>query len=229
MTFIETLPVGRTLTEAIAGELREDIIAGKLRPGGKLWQDKLAERFDVSRIPIREALRQLAAEGLVVLHSHRSAVVAELTPEETAELLAIGGTLETLASRQGAERLGVDELEAMRETLEAMKRVETTPPEWYALNVRFHMIITRASGWNRLVKLVEETRRNVMRYIIDPELHRAHVVHWHAQHVSIYEACMSHDVESVRALLEHHWRYSSNAMLGHMRSEKRPAKIADTV
>jgi DNA-binding GntR family transcriptional regulator len=229
MTSIRTLQGGRTLTEAIAGELREAIMAGTLRPGEKLWQDKLAERFEVSRIPIREALRQLAAEGLVVLHSHRSAVVAELTPEEIGELLAIGGTLETLASRRGAERLGEPELAEMREILDAMRRVEATPPEWYGLNVRFHMVITRASGWQRLVKQVEESRRNVMRYIIDPGLHRAYVEQWHAQHLAIYEACQRHDVESVRALLEHHWRFSSNAMLSHLNAEKRPPELAGAV
>lgn len=219
-------PITRTLTEAISAGLREDIIAGRLRPGEKLWQDKLAERFSVSRIPIREALRQLSAEGLVVLNSHRSATVAELSAEEAAELLAIAGSLETLASRVGAERLGPADLDDMRDALETMERTKASPTEWYPLNARFHMVITRASGWKRLLKLVDESRRNVMRYIIDLEFHQAHVEQWHAQHTAIYEACRTGDADSVRALLEHHWRYSSKAMLNHMRPGEPVARAA---
>lgn len=211
----------RTLSAAITRKLREMIMGREIAPGEKLSQDRLAEQFGVSRIPIREALRQLAAEGLVVQQSHRTAVVTNLSAEEVAELLAIAGTLEALATHRGAERLEQSHLDEMASLLAGMEKAAARPREWYELNVRFHMVITRASGWMRLAKLVEEARRNVMRYIIDPDLHGDQVSNWHAQHKAILDACRSRDIDSVRALLEHHWRYSSRAIIDHRASHTR--------
>jgi DNA-binding GntR family transcriptional regulator len=206
----------RTLSESVTARLREEIVTGQLASGERLSQDRLAERYGVSRIPIREALRKLAAEGLVNLPSHRGASVTELSPEEIAELVAIAGTLEASATARGATRVTQVELDEMAKLLDAMSAVEDRPQEWYRLNVAFHMVLTRASGWSRLTKIVEETRQNIMRYVVQPDVHRAQVKVWHRQHHDIYEACVAGDPQRITRLSSHHWHYSSEVLLEHL-------------
>jgi DNA-binding GntR family transcriptional regulator len=203
----------RTVSESVTARLREEIVTGQLAPGERLSQDQLAERFGVSRIPVREALRQLSSEGLVDLPSHRGATVSQLSPEEIAELIAIAGTLEGAATTRGATRLSKAELEQMRKLLDAMRNIEDRPQEWYRLNVAFHMVLTRASGWTRLAKLVEETRQNIMRYVVQPDVHHSQVRVWHQQHCEIYMACEADDAARIAKLSSHHWRYSTEVLL----------------
>ena len=210
------LLASRTRSDAVTARLRDEIISGHLAPGEKLSQDQLAERFGVSRIPVREGLRKLAAEGLVLLRSHHSATVAELTADEIDELIAIAGTLEALGTRQGAGRLTHAGVQKMAGLLDQMESLEDRPREWYRLNVEFHMLLTRASGWGRLSDIVEETRRNIMRYVVQPDIHHALVKTWHAQHREIYAACVDRDIERIVERSDHHWRYSKEMMLSHM-------------
>src|SRR4051794_17273624 len=84
----------RTIASAVAGNLRERILDGDFKAGSPLRQDALASEFGVSRIPIREALMQLEAEGLVKIHPHRGAIISELSTEEVQELFALRALLE---------------------------------------------------------------------------------------------------------------------------------------
>src|SRR5580765_1714679 len=76
----------QTVTGSVAEELRRRIVGGKYVGGDQIRQEALAAELGVSRIPIREALLQLEAEGLVVIHTHKGAIVASLTPEDAADL-----------------------------------------------------------------------------------------------------------------------------------------------
>lgn len=210
------LGVNRTLSAAIVDRLRENIILGELRPGERLWQDRLAERFGVSRIPIREALRQLSAEGLVTLQSHKSAEVARLSTVDIEEVFTISGTLEAVGAERGAALLTPADVEELGRLLDEMRRAEGDPPVWYRFNLEFHSGIIGPSGWNRLQRLVEESRRNLFRYIVTPGFHEAHVRDWHTQHVAIHEACRAGDAARVRTMVEHHWRYASGALRSHL-------------
>lgn len=203
----------RTLVETVVGQLRQEIIQGKREPGTKLSQEDLAEEFGVSRIPIREALRQLAAEGLVTLRARRGAFVSELTAESGAELLAIAGTLEALGVVRGAGLVTAADLEQMRKLLEEMPAYEDRPADWYYLNQEFHMVLVRASGWSRLVRMVEEARRNLVRHVVQPKTHGPQVRKWHQQHVDIYEACVRGDTDKVAELFDFHWRFSTEVLL----------------
>lgn len=211
----------RTLSEFVTARLRDAIVTGELRPGDYLWQDRLAEQFGVSRVPVRESLRQLAAEGLVKLQSHRSALVTELSPSEVEELFAVGGTLERLATRHGAEQLTAADVAELGELLQEMHEFADRPLDWYMLNLRFHMLMMRASDWTRLVRLVEESRRNVLRYINDAELHRQQVHTWHGQHVAIFEAVRDARLDDLERLVDEHWRYSAAAARDFLEEKSR--------
>ena len=85
----------QTLTQHVANELREMILSGELEEGSKLRQDTLASMLHVSRIPVREALRQLEAEGLVTFFPHRGAIVSDLSPDEIGEVFDARALIES--------------------------------------------------------------------------------------------------------------------------------------
>ena len=89
----------QTRQKVVVSRLREAILRGSFAPGERLDQKEISERLKVSRSPVREALRTLAAEGLVEVIPHRGAVVAELSPDELEEIVAIRSVLEGMAAR----------------------------------------------------------------------------------------------------------------------------------
>jgi DNA-binding GntR family transcriptional regulator len=191
----------RTLAASITNTLRGAILSGQLAPGEALGQEALAQRFGVSRIPVRESLKQLEAEGLVEARPHRGAVVARLTVEELDELYGIVWALELLAARTGVPRMTDEQIATMGALLE---RLGTTrePHEWYATSVQFHMQMVAASGLERVIRIVGECRRNIGRYVIDPALFRSRAATWLARNRALYEACRRRDADAAVAALE---------------------------
>ncbi|MFF9912594.1 GntR family transcriptional regulator [Streptomyces sp. NPDC013457] len=145
-----------TAQQFVLAELRRAITAGELRPGGQIRQDALAARLDVSRVPLREALKILEGEGLVVHHIHRGYFVAELSLADLEEVYRIRQLLETEAVRMGVRR-GEDGLltaleKIQREVERAADAGDVTVMA--AANRRFHFALIEASGMPRLVRLI---------------------------------------------------------------------------
>ncbi|MGW6566699.1 GntR family transcriptional regulator [Streptomyces sp. NPDC054975] len=145
-----------TAQQFVLKELRRAITAGELRPGGQIRQDALAARLDVSRVPLREALKILEGEGLVVHHIHRGYFVAELSLADLEEIYRIRQLLETEAVRLGVRRADdglVASLEKIqREVEEAADDGDVTAMA--AANRRFHFALIEASKMPRLVRLI---------------------------------------------------------------------------
>jgi DNA-binding transcriptional regulator YhcF (GntR family) len=97
-------PAESPLRDVVTGELRQAILSGRYKPGQRLVEDRLAEDFGVSRNPVREALRSLAAEGLVALTARRGATVAAPSPEDALAMIEVRATLEALNARHAARR-----------------------------------------------------------------------------------------------------------------------------
>jgi DNA-binding GntR family transcriptional regulator len=115
------------LREQVAGALRQGIVDMRLRPGERLVERELVQSTGVSRATVREALRQLAAEGLVTVIPQRGAVVAAPTPAEAAQLYEVRATLEGLAGRLFATRASDDDVRALRERFEDIRRAADEP------------------------------------------------------------------------------------------------------
>jgi DNA-binding GntR family transcriptional regulator len=111
------------LREQVAGALRQGIVEMRLRPGERLVERELVQSTGVSRATVREALRQLAAEGLVTVIPQRGAVVAAPTPEEAANLYEIRAMLEGLAGRLFAKRASDRDVQLLRERFEDIERL----------------------------------------------------------------------------------------------------------
>lgn len=143
--------------EDIAGLLRRAIRERVLAPGQTLNQDDLARRFGVSRIPLREALRTLAAEGLVMIRPGLGAVVAELDPEEVEELYDLRLQLEPPLARVVVARAGPRDIDELAELVQRMAVMSSSDPEeWSGLNYVFRRRLYEVSGRRHSVRLVTQ-------------------------------------------------------------------------
>src|SRR5260370_38119604 len=128
-----------SLSKVVREQIRGLILGGKLAPGERLVEDKLSAELGVSRVPVREALRSLAAEGLVRLLPRRGATVAEITPEIVAELVEVRALLEGLNARLAAQRHDPEIVAQLRDTLARGNEAATsgTRAELARLNPEF--------------------------------------------------------------------------------------------
>ncbi|MFO1118178.1 MAG: GntR family transcriptional regulator [Beijerinckiaceae bacterium] len=138
----------KSLHEEVAAQLREMIVNGELVAGKKAPEADLCQRFGVSRTPMREAFKALAAEGLIRLVPNRGAIVAKISREDVAELFPIMGALEGLAGELACARVTNAELARIRRSHEQMvrhyERGEIAP--YYRLNRAIHEAIFEAAG-----------------------------------------------------------------------------------
>lgn len=156
----------QTVVESATDELRRRILSGEFREGDALRQDALAEEFGISRIPVREAFRQLAAEGLVTIHAHRGAVVSSLSQDEIAELFDLRALLEPDLIRRSVPRLTPADLAVAERILAeysaAIDRADLNA--WGELNTEYHLALYRPAGRVQTLSLVRTLLANTDRY-----------------------------------------------------------------
>ncbi len=191
----------RTATEFVEATLKQAILAGALPPGTPLRQEELATRFAMSRMPIREALRQLEAQGLVDFEPHRGAIVVEITLQDAADNFAIRGALEPQALRLSLPHLGAADFD-LAEDLIAEIDGEADPARMGELNRRFHMTLYAAAGLPRLLALTEQHLVAADRYL------RFHLATdgdmGQAEHRALLAACRAKDEREALAVLARH-------------------------
>jgi DNA-binding GntR family transcriptional regulator len=138
--------------------LEQDIVTGRFVPGQRLDEVKLAERFGVSRTPVREALHELAAGGLLQLWPRRGAIVAQLGPERLFEMFEVMAELEGMCGRLAARRAGDEDRDRLVQACEAcaVAAQEGDTDTYYYENELFHRLIQESAGNGFLA---EEARR----------------------------------------------------------------------
>ena len=147
-----------TAQELVLTGLRTDILTGELGPGDQVVQELLAERYGVSRVPLREALKTLESEGQVVYYPHRGYFVAELSVADLMEVYRLRSLLEAEAIRHAVPALNdgdVDDLADLLAEVDAASRAEDVLA-MTAANRRFHFPIFDAAGMPRLTRLLHQ-------------------------------------------------------------------------
>ena len=201
-----------TAPEKVTQALRTAITTGALPAGMQLRQAEIAAQYKVSRMPVREALRQLEAEGLIVVYPGRGAFVNRLTAAEIEEIYEIRILLESHALRQAYPAFNATILanaEALLEQQEAAK----DGLSFGKLDEAFHRTIYTPAGRPRLLNLISTLRNQVTQflYIASPmEHYRDHAVQEHRQ---ILDACQSGDVEAAVAALDSHLHNSAQIII----------------
>lgn len=160
------MPPPSRLSEQLREAIEEEVAVGKLRPGTHLDEVELAERFGVSRTPIRETLSLLAGEGLVEIRPRRGAVVAQLSPRRLVEMFEVMGELEAMCARLAARRVRDDQLDALEALHEqCAKAAEARDPDaYFYANEDFHQAIYRASQNDFLIEQATSLQRKLRPY-----------------------------------------------------------------
>lgn len=136
--------ISRTVKAALAERIRDEIIEGRLPPGKKLRLEELADHFEVSTMPVREALLELEAEGLVTIAPRRGAVVTRLGAEDLEDIYDIRTNLEEMAIRLSVPRMTEETLADLAQYVQEMETNFTDGVSYTKLNHQFHLTIYKA-------------------------------------------------------------------------------------
>lgn len=203
-----------TAQEAVLAELRLSIISGELRPGEQVLQDALAERFGVSRVPLREALKILEGEGQVIYRPHRGYFVAELDIDDLREVYRIRDLLESEAVRVAVPQITGDELAALTMALEDVERASASGDlvTMAEANRRFHFGLIEAAQMPRLSRLVRVLwdATDVYRSLYYSDGGHREAVN--DEHSAVLEAVRAGDADRAEALLRTHRERAVSAL-----------------
>jgi DNA-binding GntR family transcriptional regulator len=195
-----------TAQEAVLAEVRRAIVTGELKPGEQVLQDALAERFGVSRVPLREALKILEGEGQVVYQPHRGYFVAELDVADLREVYRIRDLLESEAVRVAVPSVTAGDIERLVDAAADVDAASATGDlvAMTEANRRFHFTIIEAAGMPRLARLVRilwDATDAYRALYYSEEAHRDHV---HEEHHAVVDAIRRGDTEAAVQLLRTH-------------------------
>ena len=195
-----------TLAEELRLQLADDIVCGALPPGTPLDESDVARRFGVSRTPVREAIRQLTASGLVDSRAHRGAVVARPNIERLNSMFEAMAELEALCAGLSAERMTAAErhgLEALHEKLRAMIQAGN-PQRFHEVNEAFHNAIYNGSQNTYIAEMTLATRVRVQPFRRAQFRNLGRLSKSHAEHDRVVVAILRGDrVEAAAAMRDH--------------------------
>ena len=206
------------LRDVVFNTLRQAILTGELKPGERLMEIHLADRLGVSRTPIREAIRKLELEGLVVMIPRKGAQVARITEKNLKDVLEVRRALDMLAVRLDCSRMDDEYKKQLREACDEFARVvkNNNTKDITEADVRFHDIINKATGNDRLIQLVnnlaEQMYRYRLEYIKDAAYHNRLV----AEHEEIYSAIMDGDEERAAKAVVLHIDNQEETIIKHL-------------
>ena len=193
-----------TAQEEAYVHLREGILSGQYPGGTRLNLDAIARAVRASRMPVREAIRQLAAEGFLTIRPNRGVVVTQLTADDILELFETRAVLEGLAARVAAPGMDAEALGELQALLVRMERSRGNAAAWLRYHDEFHSAICRRSGRQRLVEQATLYRRMVEPYL------RVHVGVYDppeiggSEHATLIEALGSRDPARAEAAVRRH-------------------------
>ncbi len=169
--FSEEINEFMPLREVVFMTLRKAILRGDFAPGARLMEIPLADRLGVSRTPVREAIRMLEHEGLVVMLPRRGAQVAKISRQELNDVLEVRKSLEVLAISKACERMTEEDTENLKEAGERFKLLVNSPEsDLTALaeaDVAFHDVIYRGTKNRRLMEILGNLREQMYRFRIE--------------------------------------------------------------
>jgi len=189
--------------DAAAGAIREAIVTGALRGGTTVRQDEVARILGLSKAPVREALRELVADGLVEPVKNRGFIVTEMSSSEMQEMFRIRESLECIAIELSMPFLAETDILSAEDALNKLEDVEDTT--WICrLNLDFHMALYRPSGAKQLLRMIRHAHYISHRYV--------HASFWLAgvslggqdEHRAILEACKRRSSARARELIRQH-------------------------
>lgn len=220
MAAIDQRPIPRTkLSDEVAHRIREAILTGQLKSGMRVVQEDWAQRLGVSRMPVRDAVSRLEAEGLVTVSATNVVTVAAVSESDVEDTYQLTASLAGLAARRAATHLTADELGELRRVHEeltaAVRREDAQTAQ--ARNFEFHRLINRGSASPRLISLLRLVSAGVPQFSIRElsELGKATV----REHAEILHALEQRDGERACRAIEDHLLDVRHQVVGTLRDQ----------
>jgi DNA-binding GntR family transcriptional regulator len=195
--------IRRPAPEVVRDGIRESILGGQFTEGMQLRQDQLAEQYGTSRIPVREALRQLEAEGLVRIEPNRGAIVTTISLDEVLEMLDIRIALECHALRLAIPEMAEEDLQLAQNILESYNRAPN-PESWGTMNRQFHWAIYAPCHRPRLLGMIRANFGHVNRFVRTQVSLATGKERPQREHELLLTLCREGEVEQATELLEKH-------------------------
>ena len=226
-------PSSRVITygnvqDAVVDGIRDMILKSRLKPGDHLRQDELANTFGVSTMPIREALRQLQAEGLVTFRPRRGATVATLSASEYEEIYRTREELETLACRWAAEdfeRIPTDKLKLLLEKIDTAEANQDDVHRRLQLVREFFFTVFEASEKRHLLRILSNlwdlSQQYRLYFSSRPEL----VPQRLSNYRNVYQACRARDPEALIGAFRAIWAVREPTLIPLVREEESKSQI----
>ncbi len=211
----------RSLVDEAAAALRASILSGEIRAGARIRIQDLEDHLGISRIPIREALRRLEAEGLVKTTPHRATVATPLSLTELWDVYDVREALEIHAAKRSVARLSSDQLEAAnRARIEAAAAIhEGDRPRFFEANHRFHRLLREPGSNPTMEHIIQQLLQTADRYT-NLALDVAEVAEIAAiQHQRIYEAYVARDWRAIKKETMTHLHITRNTVLEALHSQ----------
>ena len=200
------------IQDVIETELRERILLGRIEPGGRINVRQLEQYFGVSHIPIREAIRRLEAEGLVVNVPKKGAVAAGVSLTELDDIYDLRRIIEPPVAERAVRVMTAADLDAVTNSYEVLVVPErrATDVDFSAAHWDFHWNVLRPGSTDEIARLLHRLWRVADRYV---RLTRGAVLDAaHDQHHQLYEACVDRDAAAASEILERHLHLTGDAL-----------------
>ncbi len=209
------------LRDVVFKTIRQAILTGELHPGERLMEIHLAKKLGVSRTPIREAIRQLELEGLVVMVPRRGAQVAHITEKSMSDVLEVRLALDELAVELACQRITKEEIQALKDACHDFEvAVDSADIRNIAdADIRFHDIIFEASRNTRLIQMVNNLAEQMYRYRFE---YIKDDTGWNSlitEHRMITDAIAMQDIELARRAIHVHIKNQENSIIRIIRRE----------
>lgn len=200
--------VRRTAVDMAADDIRDRILSGELAPGSALRQEALAEQLGVSRIPLREAIRQLSNEGLVDLQPHRGAFVSMLSKSEVQEFFDLRLKLEPWLLREAVPHVQPADLEEARALVARMDRAPAS--EWGTLNWSLHECLYASARRPATLAIVRSLHERCERYLRFQVVNAPIRRQAHTEHTDLINLCAQRQGARAEAALTRHLRAAAD-------------------
>ncbi len=196
----------KPLREIVFSTMRKAIVEGNFKPGQRLMEVQLAEQMGVSRTPVREAIRKLELEGLVVMVPRKGAYVAGLTSEDIREVVEIRVVLEGLAAKKAAQNAKQEEIERLENSLRYFEEAanKNNIIDLISYDTEFHDIIYKAAQNSKLMQMINNLREQVQRYRVAYFTQMNNTGLLLKEHNEMLNAIKDKDGNLARAIAEEH-------------------------
>ncbi len=211
------------LRDVVFRTLRQAILTGEMKPGERLLEIHLANKLGVSRTPIREAIRMLELEGLVIMVPRRGAQVAQITEKSMSDVLEVRCALDELAVELACERISEEEKRELEDACGEFEKATVTKQVHVIAkaDVEFHDIIFKAAGNPRLTQMInnlaEQMYRYRFEYIKDETQHQMLI----EEHRRICESISNRDVAAAKEAIRVHIENQEKSIIRQIRLERK--------